>query len=55
MKKIAKKLNLHRETLRRLDSGELRNAAGGNTTECPSLYGLPRPCGPLKDTGEENE
>lgn len=53
MKKQSKKLNLHRETLRRLESGDLRNAAGGNTTECPSLYNRPNPCGPLKDTGEE--
>ena len=52
MKKNGKKLSLHRETLRKLETGDLRNAAGGVTSAGPSLF-AGNPCGPIKDTGEE--
>ena len=53
MKKNGKKLGLCRETLRKLETGELRNAAGGETSAGPSLFAGPNPCGPMKDTGDE--
>ncbi|MFY9824635.1 MAG: class I lanthipeptide [Thermoanaerobaculia bacterium] len=35
MKKLAKKLTLHRETVRLLEAGEMSRALGGNKTNEP--------------------
>lgn len=37
-KKIAKKLELSKETLRNLEGGELTGALGGYSYTCPSVY-----------------
>ena len=38
-KRIQRKLELSRETLRFLDEAGLREAAGGNSTSCPMACG----------------
>jgi hypothetical protein len=50
-----KRLSLGRETLRMLNDGVLPEAAGGNTTEYPSLYPRPGICGPSPKTNSANE
>ena len=48
MKKNGKKLQLHTETLRRLEGGELRNVGGGTETRgftnCAYCYSEPITC-----------
>jgi hypothetical protein len=36
VKRAAKKLTLFKETLRRLESGHLKNVLGGTTNMCPT-------------------
>lgn len=45
MRKRPKKLTLHRETLRNLQTRELRNVAGGETEEIMTTCACSDPCG----------
>jgi hypothetical protein len=54
-KRNVKRLALERETIRTLNDSVLPEAAGGNTTECPSLFPRPGTCGPFPQTHPATE